>query len=151
MSAAEPGTAEVLEQCHHALVEIWFDIDHRDGSRVSSWFTQDARLRIGSHVVRGTAEIDALYAARHARGARTARHLISNVRLVECRPGRASVLSALTMYAADGTAPHGGTAPTMVGDVHDEFELADGRWLIASRDVVTLFVAPDATFAIPGN
>jgi len=151
MSTARPADAEVLEQCHHALVEIWFDIDHRDGSRVSPWFTPTARLRIGGHEVHGTAEIDALYAARHARGARTARHLIGNVRLLERRPDRASVLSALTMYAADGTPPHVGTAPAMVGDVRDEFELADGRWLIASRDIVTLFVAPDATFAVPGN
>ena len=151
MSTAPAWDAEVLEQCHHALVEVWFDIDHRDGSGVSSWFTPDAWLRIGSHEVRGTAQIDALYAARHARGPRTARHLIGNVRLTECQPARASVLSALTMYAADGTPPHTGTAPTMVGDVHDEFELAGGRWLIASRDVVTVFVAPDATFAVPGN
>ena len=151
MSTARPADTEVLEQCHRTLVEIWFDIDHRDGSRVSSWFTSTARLRIGGHEVRGTAEIDALYAARHARGARTARHLIGNVRLVECQPARVSVLSALTMYAADGTPPHTGTAPTMVGDVLDEFELAGGRWLIASRDIVTLFVAPDATLAVPGN
>ena len=151
MSTARPADAEVLEQCHHALVEIWFDIDHRDGSRVSSWFSPTARLRIGGHEVCGTAEIDALYAARHARGPRTARHLIGNVRLLERRPDRASVLSALTMYAADGTPPHVGTAPTMVGDVRDEFKLAGGRWLIASRDIVTLFVAPDATFAVPGN
>jgi SnoaL-like domain len=151
MSTANPGDAEVLRQCHHALVEIWFDIDHRDGSRVSSWFTPGARLRIGGHEVRGTAAIDALYAARHARGPRTARHLIGNVRLMDCQPARASVLSALTMYAADGMPPHTGTAPTMVGDVRDEFEFADGHWLIASRDVVTLFVAPEATFAVPGN
>lgn len=151
MSTARPADTEVLAQCHQALTEIWFDIDHRDGSGVSSWFTPDARLRIGGHEVRGTAEIDALYAARHARGPRTARHLISNVRLLERRPGRASVLSALTMYAADGTPPHAGTAPAMVGDVHDLFEFVGGRWLIASRDVVTLFVAPDATFAVPGN
>jgi hypothetical protein len=151
VSTTSARDIEVLEQCHRALVEIWFDIDHRDGSQVSTWFTPTARLRIGDHEVAGTAEIDALYATRHARGKRTARHLIGNVRLVECQPGRASVLSALTMYAADGTPPHTGTAPTMVGDVWDEFELAGGRWLIASRDVVTLFVAPDATFAVPGN
>jgi SnoaL-like domain len=151
MSTARPRDAEVLEQCHHALVEIWFDIDHRDGSRVSSWFTPTARLRIGGHEVRGTAEIDALYAARYSRGVRTARHLIGNVRLVECQPDRASVLSALTLYAEGGTPPHVGTAPAMAGDVRDEFELAGGRWLIASRDIVTLFVAPDATFAVPGN
>lgn len=151
MSAAQAREAEILEQCHRVLVDVWFDIDHRDGSQVSSWFTPAARLRIGNHEVAGTAEIDALYAARHARGPRTARHLISNVRLTGCQTARASVLSALTMYAADGTPPHTGTAPVMVGDVHDEFELARGRWLISSRRVVTLFAAPDATFAVPGN
>jgi hypothetical protein len=151
MSAAQIRAAEVLEQCHHALVEIWFDIDHRDGSQVSSWFIPTARLRIGDHEVTGTAAIDALYAARHARGDRTARHLISNVRLADCGPDRASVLSALTMYAADGKPPHVGASPAMVGDVIDEFELTGGRWLIASRHVRTLFVAPDATFAVPGN
>jgi len=151
MNAAEPEAAGILKHCHYVLVEIWFDIDHRDGSQVSSWFTPTARLRIGGHEVHGTAQIDALYAARHARGPRTARHLISNVRLTSCGPDRASVLSALTMYAADGTPPHTGAGPTMVGDVRDEFELAGGRWLIASRDIRTLFIAPDATFAVPGN
>ncbi|MEU3513491.1 nuclear transport factor 2 family protein, partial [Streptomyces longwoodensis] len=131
------------------LAAVWFEVDHRDGQGVSSHCTPDAEIWFGEHVVRGTAEIDATYAARAKRGPRVSRHLVTNLHVTSFTADRAAAVSCLLLFAQDGQPPQNIAPPAMVGDVRDEFALHDGRWLITSRRMTVLFSSPQTSLAVP--
>jgi uncharacterized protein (TIGR02246 family) len=132
------------------ITAIWYDIDHRDGSRVSRCFWPDGTLLFSERPVRGRDAIDAAYAARVARGPRLSRHVVSNVHLAELTEDTARVVSTFRLYAADGHPVAPNTEPLTVNDCIDDFRRTkDGAWLIEHRAMVHLFVRPDAVFAVP--
>ena len=131
------------------VTAVWSEVDHRDGQGVSSYCTPDAEIWFGERVVRGTAEIDATYAARADRGPRVSRHLVTNLHITSFTADRAAAVSCLLLFAQDGQPPQKITSPAMVGDVRDEFALHDGRWLITSRRMTVLFVGPETSLAVP--
>ena len=88
----------------------------------------------------GRAEIAAGYARRHANGPRVSRHLVSNA-VVAVDGARASALYVLSLYAGTGRAPLEVDSPSAICDVEDGFELVDGTWLIARRELTAVFVA----------
>ncbi|WP_051215000.1 nuclear transport factor 2 family protein [Granulicoccus phenolivorans] len=128
---------------------IWFDIDHRTGSQVSSYFVPNGSLFFGTTEVHGTAEINAVYARRAASGTRCSRHITTNLHVVEADAHQAIAVSNFILYAADGQPPMPLTAPLTVSDVRDEFQFVDGRWLISRRRITNIFVSPDAEFTVP--
>ena len=138
-------TAELLT----IVTAVWFDIDHGSGAGVSAFFTQDAELHFGPRRFRGTAEIDAVYAARAARGPRVSRHLVTNMHLTAAGPDRATAVSSLLLFAEDGQPPRTAVTPAVVSDVLDEFELHHGTWLIKSRHINVLFAPPEPDLAVP--
>ena len=140
-------TAELLT----IVTAIWFDIDHGSGDGVSAFFTQDAELHFGPRRFRGTAEIDAVYAARAARGPRVSRHLVTNMHLTAAGPTHATTLSNLLLFAEDGQPPRTTVTPAVVSDVVDEFELRHGTWLIRSRHIGALFAPLGLDLAIPSQ
>jgi hypothetical protein len=131
------------------VTRLWFEVDHLAGARASSFFTPDATLTFDQRTFTGTAEIDAVYAARAARGSRVSRHLVTNLVVVRSDAAFASTVSTMLLFAQDGEAPHLTTAPAAVGDVLDELVLRDGRWLIAARTIRMLFLASDDALAVP--
>lgn len=143
--AASDPTADLLR----TVTAVWFAIDHGDGSGVSAYFTDDATLTIGDARFHGTAQLDALYAARHGRGPRVSRHCVTNLHLLEADTRSARAVSTLILYAEDGVAPRRLMQPVLVADVHDEFARSAGRWLIRDRRVVTQFMPEDAVLAVP--
>jgi hypothetical protein len=138
---------------HEKLLEVvtglWFDIDHRDGTGASGFFLPDGEVQFGERAFRGTAEIDALYAARAGRGPRVSRHVVTNLHVTGTGPGTASAISIVTLFAEDGEPPRPAVTPAMVGDVNDVFEQREGRWLIRSRRIEQLFIAPETVIAVP--
>lgn len=136
-------------QLHAVVVAIWFDIDHRDGGGVSAHFTPDGTLTFGGPVFTGRDEIDACYAARAGRGPRVARHVATNLHVTAATGDTAAAVSMLLLFAQDGEPPRPTVVPAMVGDVTDEFVRTGDRWLIRSRRIDTLFVAPDTELAVP--
>ena len=131
------------------LTALWYEIDHNGGSAAATFFTPDAELRFANAVFRGTAEIEEVYARRTARGPRVSRHIVANLHLLEVGPAIARAVSVLLLFGQDGEAPRPTTSPAMVGDVVDEFELRDGRWLIRSRWIQNLFIEPTTELAVP--
>jgi hypothetical protein len=87
----------------------------------------------------GTAEIDALYATRYARGPRVSRHCVTNLHVIEANAASAVAISTLLLYAEDGDAPRNRMSPVLVADVEDTFVHGDGRWLIQTRHIKTQF------------
>ncbi len=146
-----PERAPAIRQFFEdVIIGIWYDIDHRDGSRVSRYFWPDATIMFSERLVRGRAEIDATYAARVARGPRLSRHVVSNIHLAELSEDRAKVVSTFRLYAADGHPVAANTEPLTVEDLVDDFRRTDdGEWLIEHRVMIHLFVRTDAQFAVP--
>ena len=149
MELSDQLRAELSGQLAAVVHAVWFEIDHGDGSRVSSFFTPDAELRFVSRSFHGRDEIDGVYAARSGRGPRVARHVATNLHVTEAGEDTASAVSILVLYAQDGSEPRPTVTPSMVGDVVDSFVRVDGRWLISRRHIQQQFVAPDATLAVP--
>jgi 4-hydroxy-2-oxoheptanedioate aldolase len=131
------------------VTDVWFEVDHTDGSTVSDHFTADASLTITGAALQGRAEIDKFYASRHARGPRVSRHCVTNVHILEVDDRSARAISALVLYAEDGAAPRRQMHPALVADVHDEFVRRDGRWLIHDRRIVAQFLPEKSTLTVP--
>lgn len=141
--------ARLTAELTAVVVDLWFEIDHGDGSAASGFFTADAELRFFARSFRGTAEIDAVYAARTGRGPRVSRHLATNLHVTTVTVGSASAVSNLLLYADDGEPPRPTVTPSLVADVVDDFERHDGRWLIRRRHIQQIFAPPDAALAVP--
>jgi hypothetical protein len=131
------------------LTALWFEIDHNGGASAATFFTPEAELRFANAVFQGTAEIEEVYADRSARGPRVSRHVVTNLQLLEVGTDRVRALSVLLLFGADGEPPRPSTLPTLVGDVLDEFEFREGRWLIRSRWIQNLFIGPTTELAVP--
>jgi len=138
---------DVMAEISRSLVALWFDIDHQGGRGVTAFCTPDARLTFHRRTVAGHEAIAAEYATIAADPTLLARHIATNLRLVELADGvRAD--SIVQYYSASGPAPAVVGGPTMVGDVTDRWVPADGRWLLAERRIKFVFVAPGASFPI---
>lgn len=131
------------------VVDLWFEIDHGDGSAASGFFTPGAELCFFTRSFHGTAEIDAVYAARTGRGPRVSRHLVTNLHVTAATPDTASAVSNLLLYADDGEPPRPTVTPSLIADVVDDFERRDDRWLIRRRHIQQIFAPPDAALAVP--
>ena len=115
-------------------------IDHRDGDGVADLFTEGGVYDLGGEqVFSGRKEIAHFYAARRARGLRTARHVFTNLHVVLESDDRAHCVSILTLYAHDGAPPFPASA-LLVADYEDVCLLSDDeRWLYRSRTIVPAF------------
>lgn len=131
------------------IAEFAWRIDHGEAAAVAELFTEDGWYgrEDGSRAV-GRDAIRSAYAARAARGKRTARHIFTNLRLTVDGPDRAHGTCILLLFAADGTPPHP-AVPQLVQDYDDVYHRVDGQWLFAQRSVRRLFVAEDFTPVLP--
>ncbi|CAM5692869.1 nuclear transport factor 2 family protein [Streptomyces canus] len=137
------------EELLEVVTALWFAIDHRNGAGASGFFLPHAELRFAVRAFYGTAEIDAVYAERAARGPRVSRHVVTNLHVTAAAGDRASALSTVILFAEDGKPPRPTVNPAMVGDVTDDFERHGDRWLISSRRIDQLFIAPTTVLAVP--
>lgn len=147
--SADSGHGSLREKLLEVVTALWFDIDHQDGTSASGFFLPDGEVRFGDRAFRGTAEIDALYAARAGRGPRVSRHVVTNLHVTSTGPGTASAVSIVILFAEDGEPPRPAVTPAMVGDVTDVFEQRESRWLIRSRRIEQHFIAPATVLAVP--
>lgn len=141
--------SSLREELLGTVTALWHDIDHNGGTAASSFFLPDGEVRFADRAFRGTAAIDGLYAARAGRGPRVSRHVVTNLHVTASGPGTASAISVLVLFAQDGEPPRTAVTPAMVGDVSDDFEQRDGRWLIRSRQISQLFIEPETVLAVP--
>ena len=139
-----PDRAEQLRiraELEELNAEFAYLIDHNRCEAVADLFTESGSYgRATGERSSGRNAIRRAYAARKAKGPRTARHVFTNLRLIYEATGRVRSTSILTLYAADGAPPHV-AEPFLAADYDDVCELcADGRWRFASRTVTWLFV-----------
>lgn len=140
---------ELRTELMSTVTALWHEIDHNEGAAAASFFTSDAKLRLSNAEFDGSDEITQVYANRSARGPRVSRHIVTNLHVLDVEEARVSAISVLLLFGQDGEAPRPTTSPTLVGDVLDDFELHDGRWLIRSRWIQNLFIKPSTVLAVP--
>ncbi|KAB1142535.1 hypothetical protein F7R91_28970 [Streptomyces luteolifulvus] len=153
---AGPTLATLLHTELSMLVTaLWYEIDHGDGSQAAGFFTPDAELTFSRRTFRGTEEISGVYRDRTARGPRVSRHLMSNFHVLRHENGQVEAVSALVLYAQDGTPPVPTTVPVLIADVHDRFvrtgetDEQTSRWRIAARRIENRFLMPGDVLAVP--
>ncbi len=120
--------------------EFAYLIDHDLSEGVADLFTEDGSYgRATGERSAGRDAIRESYRRRTAHGARTARHIFTNLRLTVESDTRARGTVIMTLFAEDG-APPLPAEPMLVADYDDVYERgADGRWRYASRTITWLF------------
>ncbi|WP_413755005.1 nuclear transport factor 2 family protein [Streptomyces sp. MMBL 11-3] len=137
------------------VTALWYEIDHGDGIAAAGFFTPDAELTFSRRTFRGTDQISGVYRDRAARGPRVSRHLMSNFHVLRHDNDSVEAISALVLYAQDGTPPVPTTVPVLVADVYDRFVRTGvaGQhtigWRIASRRIENRFLMPGDVLAVP--
>jgi len=115
-------------------------LDHNEIEALADLFTVDALYTHGERRSEGRDAIEALFRKRIAGGPRTSRHLYSGLRLTIESETEARGSSVCMSFAADGEPPLP-AKPFLVADFIDRYRLDDdGRWRIAARDIVRVFV-----------
>ncbi|MDR8402157.1 nuclear transport factor 2 family protein [Paraburkholderia sp. USG1] len=126
-------------------------IDHDRSDEVAKLFTPEGSYgRSSGERSVGRAAIRQAYAARSSRGARTARHIFTNLRLGYDSPTRATGTVMLILFAEDGPPPHP-AEPNLVSEYEDIYERdIEGVWRYVSRTVTSLFRHPgDKPMVLP--
>jgi hypothetical protein len=123
--------------------EFAYLIDHEQSQRVADLFTIDGSYgrATGERSV-GREAIRRAYAARQAKGPRTARHIFTNLRLSFEARVRARGSCIMTLFAEDGMPPHV-AEPFLVADYDDVYVLEQDNWRYASRTITWLFMQRD--------
>jgi len=120
--------------------EFAYLIDHDLSEEVAELFTENGSYgRATGERSTGRAALRDAYATRAARGARTARHVFTNLRLVYESSRRVFGTTLLVLFAEDGPPPHPAEV-NLVSEYDDIYERGeDGVWRYASRTVTNLF------------
>lgn len=140
---ADPGVWNAIAHLEltRLVTESWAEIDLRRGADIGRFFTEDAVFDIGPAQYRGRDGIEAEFRSRVERGPRTARHVLTNLRVQHVAADRAEVHGYVVLYASDGDPPLPLAAPVSVGEVVDTLVQEDGQWLIASRCFAAAFLS----------
>ena len=133
-------------------IDYWHRVDHEGGAGVSAMFVADGVFHAGpGDPLIGREAIEAFYAWRLDRGARTSRHIVTNFYAAFAGERTARTTCIMILYGTDGTPPHKGTGAAMIADMVDDCVKGDdGVWRYARRNFVPLYlgeaeltVAPD--------
>ena len=135
-----PAALRLRLEIEAAIIGYWHNVDHHWGCDAHLFYTADATFSTSERARTGHAAIAQFYSGRQNRGARVARHVISNLRVTAGGNDAANAESILLLYAADGEPVLPSAPPIMIADVHESFRHgADGNWLCTSRAIVALF------------
>jgi hypothetical protein len=128
---------------------MWRDIDLNDGRKAHEWYLPDGTLTFDQRTSHGQDEIAATYEKRRSGTARVARHVAANISREVVDDTTVRVYSIVVLYAGNGAVPLPNVNPAMVGDVFDVFVREGGTWLLQSRTITTIFIAPETVLGVP--
>lgn len=116
-------------------------VDTFDDTTLLELFNWDGEcLRPGQELLRGRDQIGAFLQGRDR--ATTTRHIPSNMIVDVQGPDSATAVSCYTLLKRiPGSTPEHALKPAVLGEYHDVFRLAEGRWRIARRDTRHVFRA----------
>lgn len=122
------------------LADYWYDVDHHWGRHAHLLYAEQGVFSIGDDRMDGPGAVQAFYKWREGRGAREARHVISNLRVIGRGDDRADVDCILCLYAADGVPVLESRPPILIADETAQcVRGADGLWRFASHFLKPVF------------
>lgn len=124
--------------------EYWYDVDHNWGRLAHEFYLIDGVFAIGEKRMAGRDDIQGFYSWREGRGERTARHVISNLRVRRTDATRATLECIMSLYAADGAPVLESRPAIMIADIVSHCVLNDGAWRYATHDLSPLFMGGEA-------
>ena len=132
----DPATRAAIEQL---IVEHAWRVDHGRADRLHELYCEHGSM-VGAGMKLVGKDAIAAYGRERAKSARAARHVCTNIRLVQVGPDRVQGNTIVTLYRSKGTETDPSADPMAVGDWQDVYErMPDGKWLIAERKIVVLF------------
>lgn len=130
--------------------DYWHDVDFNHGRGGDAFYVADGLFAIGDTRMEGRDAIRGFYAWREKRGARTARHVVTNFRLESAsdEAGRdevagddaATLRCILLLYAADGLPVLPSLPAILIADVVSVCVRRGGRWLYRSHVLTPVFM-----------
>jgi hypothetical protein len=112
------------------ISRLLYDQDHNQGRNAAEFFAPDGTYHPAGHdPIHG---IDAIEHYFRARGARLARHIVSNVVVLSRNLDAAEVASIMTVYMAGETGAFPANVVAIL-DVRDSLRRCDGQWRFSHR------------------
>lgn len=136
--------AGVLQALTALEVDYWYDVDRNWGRTAHTFYVEDGVFAIGDKVMAGRQAVIDFYRWREGRGARTARHVVSNFRLSDRRGDTAEFECIMCLYAADGLPVRESRPAIMIADVQSVCKLADNTWRYTSHRLLPVFMGGEA-------
>ena len=123
-------------------IDYWYRVDHEGGAGVAEMFVPDGVFHAGpGDPLVGRAAIEAFYAWRRDRGARTSRHIVTNFHAAFDSEAAARTTCIMLLYGTDGQPPHAGTGAAMIADMIDDCARGDdGIWRYVRRNFAPLYL-----------
>ena len=145
--AMDPQQTQRIEaEIERLNVDYWYEVDRHDGRDSHLFFVEDGVFTTSIRSRTGRAAIAEFYRGRQDGRVRTARHVITNLRVRVADADHASCDWILLLYAADGAPVLPSESAIMIADVHDVCRReADGRWRYVSRTLVPVFKSSTPT------
>lgn len=131
----------------HLEAAYWYDVDTNAGAGAHEFYAEDGVFDMGleSKPHRGRAAVAEFYAWRRSRGLRTARHIVTNFQVRVTSSRAATLLSIMSLYAADGEPILPSLPAIMIADVITDYVQGDdGAWLVRSRTLRPVFMGGTA-------
>lgn len=140
-----PADPTMWHQLHCLEIEHWYEVNLNNGSSVHAFYVEEGILTVGKKVHRGRNAIREFYEARAKRGIRTARHLLSNFRIVPGATERqAHATGIISLYAADDAPPLDSKPAVLIADLSNDYVRDDdGVWRYVSHVLRPVFVGDD--------
>jgi len=131
----------------HLETAYWYDVDTNWGAKAHEFYIEDGIFEMGLHSRPhvGRTAIQKFYAWRRNRGARTARHIITNLQVNVSTPREATLLCIMSLFAADGEPILPSKPAIMIADVvADYVQCEDGIWRLCRRTLNPVFMSGEA-------
>ncbi|NWG23866.1 MAG: nuclear transport factor 2 family protein [Pseudorhodoplanes sp.] len=120
--------------------DYWYEVDHNWGRAAHEFYVADGTFAIGDKVMSGREAIAGFYRWRESRGDRTARHVVTNFRLLSHTGDAATFACIMLLYAADGLPVLPSLPAIMIADAVGACRRdAEGRWRFASHRLIPVF------------
>jgi hypothetical protein len=132
-------------------IEYWHEVDHSWGRAAHTMYTADGIFAIGPRDMVGPDAVKAFYTWRESRGARIARHVVTNLRVTIRSADEAELVGIMCLYAEDGVPVLPSNPPILVADVISRFVRVNGSWQFRYHKLVPLFEGGAATTVPPAQ
>jgi len=133
----------IAQRLQHLEAAYWYDVDTNAGAGAHEFYAEDGVFDMGleSKPHRGRAAVQQFYAWRRSRGARTARHVVTNFQVRVKSPSEATLLCIMSLFAADGEPILPSLPAIMIADVIAAYTQGEGgAWLVRSRTLKPVFM-----------